>query len=358
MWPGADYYEVVVGKQWKVLFHLDSVAPDDDFVELGGTSLGAVVVAAGLAEELGRPVPASLVMKRRTPTALAAALRESMGVPVNGLVELRRGDEPTVVAIHPVGGGVIWYQELADALAPMSCTGVQSLGLAGGRIDYPDIGAVADEYLEQIRDARQLGHTLLAGYSWGGLVAFEMACRAVASGCPPLGLVLFDAVVPAVAVDRGHLLWSISCHALGLDVDPAELVGLDQEELAAHLAAAQRRSNGGRQEVDESRMGALLATYAVNVRLQEEYEPAGRYSGDALFVRPSRNGAPGAREFWSARCARMSHAVVRAEHGDMLAGAAARAAAAFVTDRWLATGEQAQLPAESSGRVKARPSAD
>jgi acyl carrier protein len=52
--------------------HLDQVGAEDDFYEIGGDSMGAVVLL-GLCEEAGLKIPLSVLYKNRTPRDLAKA---------------------------------------------------------------------------------------------------------------------------------------------------------------------------------------------------------------------------------------------------------------------------------------------
>jgi acyl carrier protein len=63
-----------VAKIWAEVFQLDTVAPDADFFELGGTSLHATTIAARVRTELGTDIPLSLFFDATTVAELAAAI--------------------------------------------------------------------------------------------------------------------------------------------------------------------------------------------------------------------------------------------------------------------------------------------
>jgi thioesterase domain-containing protein len=61
------------------------------------------------------------------------------------------------------------------------------------------VEAIADYYLEQVHQSQPRGPYLLGGYSFGGLVAYEMARRLRLSGAEVALLVIFDACNPALS---------------------------------------------------------------------------------------------------------------------------------------------------------------
>ncbi|MGH7139575.1 MAG: alpha/beta fold hydrolase, partial [Pirellulales bacterium] len=73
------------------------------------------------------------------------------------------------------------------------CYGFQSPALAADEPPPASIEAMAQRYLDVLLRVAPSGTCLLAGWSLGGLVAYEMAHRLRASGRPVPGLVLIDA---------------------------------------------------------------------------------------------------------------------------------------------------------------------
>ncbi|MFK3983029.1 amino acid adenylation domain-containing protein [Micromonospora sp. NPDC050397] len=94
--------------------------------------------------------------------------------------------------VHPVGGSVDWYAPLARALAPeQSC-----YGLPYDRDDNaPDIPMLAAAYLDRIRSVQPAGPYRLTGWSFGAVIAYEIARRLEQDG-QSTRLTLLDPVVP------------------------------------------------------------------------------------------------------------------------------------------------------------------
>jgi acyl carrier protein len=66
--------EVLISSVWKDVLKLDEVAPDQNFIDLGGQSLHAVKIAFKCQKLLNKRVTTAQVMRHSTITALAAAL--------------------------------------------------------------------------------------------------------------------------------------------------------------------------------------------------------------------------------------------------------------------------------------------
>jgi thioesterase domain-containing protein len=111
------------------------------------------------------------------------------------LRQIQRGScEPPFFCVHPVAGGAIQYAQLALHLGPQQTF----YGLEGLDPDEPyiEIEERAADYIKAIRSAQGRGPYILSGWSFGGLVAFEMAQRLLRDGQEVALLALFDPMPP------------------------------------------------------------------------------------------------------------------------------------------------------------------
>ncbi|HHL4080445.1 type I polyketide synthase [Burkholderia sola] len=109
------------------------------------------------------------------------------------VVTLRSGAGPLVALVHPVGGNVLCYQDLA-AVWPGDPTIVavrHPYADPGRAPTYLSIGQLASRYRAALLAAHGKLPDLLGGWSFGGIVAHEMAAQWEAQGlaAPPLTIV-------------------------------------------------------------------------------------------------------------------------------------------------------------------------
>src|SRR6185369_17266831 len=87
--------------------------------------------------------------------------------------------------------------------------GLQAPGLYGERAPFEQVEALAAHYLDAIAHQHAGEPGVLGGWSFGGLVAFEMARQLELRGERPPLVVLFDArarVPESRAIDDGTLI--------------------------------------------------------------------------------------------------------------------------------------------------------
>ena len=104
-----------------------------------------------------------------------------------------KGNKPALFCIHGVGGNVLAFEALMRRLGnEQPLYGLQAQGLDGQRRPLFRVEDMAACYINEIRRFQPQGPYFLAGHSFGGVVAYEMA-RQLQALREPVGLVaLFD----------------------------------------------------------------------------------------------------------------------------------------------------------------------
>ncbi|HVG19428.1 MAG TPA: sulfotransferase, partial [Blastocatellia bacterium] len=132
---------------------------------------------------------------------------------------------PPFFCVHPVGGGAIQYARLAQRMGPDQ----PFYGLQGLDPDEPYMGIEerAANCVKALREVEPRGPYLLGGWSFGGIVAFEMANQLRECGQEVALLALLDPM--ALALGKGRLeVDSFDSDDLATLVDQiVELVGWD-----------------------------------------------------------------------------------------------------------------------------------
>lgn len=177
------------------------VGVHDNFFELGGHSLLSMRLLSAVRKEIQVDVPLGVLFQYPTVRDLAKAIRTREGWPKSLLVQLQLGDsKPPLFVIHPVGGGVLCYNELAQALGSnRSVYGIQAIGLEGKAEPLNDIQAMASRYIEEMIELYPSGPYHLYGWSMGGVIAFEIAQQLQAANREVGLIVLADTGLPSLS---------------------------------------------------------------------------------------------------------------------------------------------------------------
>jgi len=185
---------------------LERIGRDEDFVDLGVDSLIMLRMTDRLAAELGRPVPGEVAFRGSSVERLAQALDEEAspaGSPaeppdVSPLVQLQaRGHKTPFFFVHPATGVVFPYYRLARELGEdRPFYGLQALGLDGLAPVDTRIEDMARHYIAAIRRVQPRGPYHIGGFSFGCLVAHEIAVQLALEGEPPGLVALLDEPAP------------------------------------------------------------------------------------------------------------------------------------------------------------------
>jgi amino acid adenylation domain-containing protein len=181
---------------WEELFKLHPIGVTDNFFELGGHSLQMIMLIARVEERLGKRVTMAEVFNDPTIEHMSQLighgkekLLQSLLVPLQS-----EGTKPTLFSPHASGGHVWCYKELVQHIGQdQPFYGVQARQPDQGPVFHTQIEAMASDYVEAIRSVQPHGPYLLAGWSMGGVIAFEMARQFQAQGEEIAMLALMDA---------------------------------------------------------------------------------------------------------------------------------------------------------------------
>lgn len=238
--------EVSLIEIWQELLRLKPINIHDNFFELGGHSLLATQMTSRVRDILGLELPLKSVFEAPTIaqlTPILEHLRDTISTPnVPPLVRLDRSayrrkrstlpnnnapipspanhlvanfEQSTIAdrsplvplmlgdnkqpffCVHPMFGVVFPYLELAHHLTShRSFYGLQPLGLDGKSRPLNRIEAIAAYYIQAIQTIQPHGPYFLGGWSFGGLVAFEMAQQLTQAGQQIELLAILDTPAP------------------------------------------------------------------------------------------------------------------------------------------------------------------
>ena len=210
-----DSLERALTALWhRLLPHAVGRRRDQSFHELGGDSLLAVKLLLGVHEITGRRLALSTFLLAPSLEGLCQAASQAeldSHVPVLTLRSNPSSQAIPVFCMYELLGDVSSYIELAEILGrDHAVYGVRSPALHDVQRVPKSLEAAAAQVLTWIRQIRPEGPFAVLGYSWGGLLAFEVARQCnLAEGSSP-----FCALFGTQAPPRNPSHWEKLCHAV------------------------------------------------------------------------------------------------------------------------------------------------
>jgi len=325
---------------WEEVLETRPVGAGDNFFDLGGHSLLAVRLMARIQQRFGQDLPLSILFQGATLEHLAGVLRQRTGTaPRSALVEIQAaGRQPPLFCVHPVGGNVLCYAELSRRLgSDQPLYGLQALDPGDGA--PPRLEEMAARYLAEVRRVRPEGPYLLAGWSMGGVVAFEMAQQLRREGQKVALVTLIDTsalAAPAPVLDPATLACLFASDLAGqmgiaLALEPAELRPLPAGERLERVLDHARHAGALPPEVDAGSMARWLALFESNYLAMLAYVPE-PYPGRIALVDAS--AGEGSAGFWAALAAQGADTLtLEGDHFNLLTAPRIERLADFLRDR-------------------------
>jgi amino acid adenylation domain-containing protein len=201
--PPRTEQEKLIADIWSDLLEVDQVGIRDDFFELGGTSIVAMQIMARLERETGKRLPLAGLFTANTVEKLSKQLElDDQSISWDLLVPVKpTGNKPPIFIVNGLDMNVLFFNNIARNMdLDQPVYGFQPRGLNGVDEPFETLEDMAAEYIAALLK-KDFGDTYaLAGYSYGGIVAFEMARQLQAMGKQVKMLAMFD----TYAYNSGH----------------------------------------------------------------------------------------------------------------------------------------------------------
>lgn len=304
--PGSQSSEVqTLTAIWQHLLGISQIGVHDNFFDLGGDSLLAVQLGSAIRQALGVELPSHAILQAPTIAALTDLIEKQSGQRAEPsspsaehpyaslLVKMQPAGEKTpLFLVHPVGGGVYIYHDLVRHLGrTRPVYGIQARGFDGHTEPLNRIEDFASLYRELIQNIQPAGPYLLAGSSFGGVVAFEMAQQFQASSQETAMLALFDTpdltTIAAQTADDVVILASL----LGAGNDIGGIMeSLRQLDPAERLHAALQQAHQASvlpTDMDLQHFQHLFTMVKTHVEALQHYKPH-IYNGHLLYFRAAQ----------------------------------------------------------------------
>jgi thioesterase domain-containing protein len=320
--PPRTKLESILTGMWQRMLSIDKIGIYDDFFELGGNSLKAAIFIHMLEEKLGEKVRVVVLFKAPNIAALASYLSEhhldavsgmceystdgdrkiasltQAELPISPLIEIQpKGSKRPFFCVHPIGGHVYCYFDLARYLGiDRPFYGLQSIGLRGEQEPHTHIADIAADFVKAVQDVQPQGPYLLGGYSFGSMVAFEMAQQLQKQGHTIGLLAIFDTEIMLLnseakekeKADDAILLANLFEHLPPLQLD--QIRQLDPDEQLTYMLELAKANNVVPSDLEFSQARYFLKVLRANVKAAANYVPEA-YVGQITFFRASEQPA-------------------------------------------------------------------
>jgi thioesterase domain-containing protein/acyl carrier protein len=291
-----DSTELQLFQIWGEVLGIDNFGIQETFFDLGGHSLSAVSLAVKVSDVYGKNVPVRAVFDHQTIEQMACYLREEIAiVPPSTVVPIQpRGSRPPFFCVHAASGLAQIYIPLSRHLGKSQpFYGLQAYGLEVGQIPLSDVREMAARYLADIRNIQPTGPYQIGGYSFGAIVAYEIAQQLKAAQQEVALLAIFDATprsgsangqlteAELRAQERQYLINRLENAGLAV----ADIQSKSLSELLHLNLAYEIEENHMVMELTEAQYLQLLRVRVLNPHAARQYVPRPYPGRIALFRR-------------------------------------------------------------------------
>lgn len=267
--------ELSLTQIWEKELQVEPIGVTDSFFELGGNSLIAASMLIEVEDVFGRSITLGSFFQTPTIEALAKALQDKpRDNPQQSLVAIQpHGSKMPLFCVHTRTGNVVEYYALSQYLnREQPIYGLQAKGLNSGEVLDYRVEAMASSYIRELRELQPTGPYLLCGYSFGGLVAYEMAQQLVQNG-QEIGLL---ALIDTYCFNES---W--------FDFSTFTLLGQLRAKLGAEFRRVYQKWLSLGYFQSHSPQAVLERMFAINERAMRRYKPQ-LYSGSMLLLKAAQ----------------------------------------------------------------------
>lgn len=205
---------------WAQALGVEEIKPFDNFFELGGHSLLAFQIVSKIEDSIGIHIPANTLYRAPTIRELGAEisrlLKEKQSADVSPALHPFRRDGKLIplFIVSPGISGDVAIERLWPHLDNQRPIYRLSYPALGEDTEYMDLSALVSVYVDAISTVVSEESVYMAGYSTGGIVAYETAQAVQKSGIEVRGLILLDSLDVKGSAYGYHVLRFLKKHPL------------------------------------------------------------------------------------------------------------------------------------------------
>ncbi|WP_405199930.1 non-ribosomal peptide synthetase [Christiangramia sp. LLG6405-1] len=194
--------EELISTIWQECLNIENIDVTSNFFELGGHSLMAVQVVSRLEKQLGKRFPVALLFEYSTIEKLAKFVdtKDVTSFTGDSLLTINSsGSKIPLYFIHGVGYNALKFKNLSAQLhSDQPVYGLQGTGVTASGTTLDSVEKIAAHYISAIKKINPDGPYSLAGHSYGGIIAYEMASQFKHYGDKVEKLIMLDSDIDNV----------------------------------------------------------------------------------------------------------------------------------------------------------------
>ena len=152
------------------------IGVNDNFIDMGIDSMRALMIIVDIEEQFDKRFPLTVLVHHPTIKLLTRFIDTTTASPYSSLIALKKdGSKLPLYILHGIGLNLFNFNSMLrhmDKEQPVY--GLRAAGLDGNKIPLKSIESLAAHYNQQILNHDPIGPYAIAGYSFGGIIAFEM----------------------------------------------------------------------------------------------------------------------------------------------------------------------------------------
>jgi len=237
-----DPIQFILINIWKKLLTIEHVNIYDDFFSLGGNSILGMKLILEIRQKFNQVLPINSIFKSLTIESLGILIRENITKQINGdprityaacllpINNIQNSNNPLFL-VHPLVGIATPYMALSD-FKERPIYGIHNPYFAQNN-SFTTLEEMADFYIKAINLVQTEGPYYIGGWSFGGVVALEIASRLVIQSKQVSMVILIDTYIKSgsqvVLFDNTRLLEKLNITKPSLEYNSLQI------ELARNL---------------------------------------------------------------------------------------------------------------------------
>jgi amino acid adenylation domain-containing protein len=189
--------EKIVAEIWQEILIKERIDIFSNFFEMGGHSIMAVNIMVKIEKKTGIRIPLSSLFQHSTIEKFAKLLNQENTISSDYLVPIKpKGSKTPLFIVHGAGLNILNFSNVIhhfDDEQPVY--GFQGIGPNGYDNWFESIEDMAAQYIKSIIKINPNGPYAIAGFSFGGVVAFEIARQLKEQGKTVSIIALLDTYV-------------------------------------------------------------------------------------------------------------------------------------------------------------------